>query len=71
MMACAQTLRRGLVHWLWIPAIKSKGLVKCWDLKLYLFTFDPTIPAHYERLGWKTIGMDEFKPHPVTVMEAS
>lgn len=37
--------------------------------KLYLFTFDPTIPDYYARLGWKRIGMDEFKSHPVTVME--
>lgn len=38
--------------------------------KLYLFTFDPAVPTYYERLGWKKIGMDEFKAHPVTVMEA-
>jgi len=37
--------------------------------KLYVFAFDPTIPQYYERLGWKKIGMDEFKSHPVTVME--
>ena len=37
--------------------------------KLYLFTFDPTLPEYYERLRWKKIGMDEFKSHPVTVME--
>jgi N-acetylglutamate synthase-like GNAT family acetyltransferase len=37
--------------------------------KLYLFAFDPTIPEYYERLGWNKIGMDEFKSHPVTVME--
>ncbi len=37
--------------------------------KLYLFAFDPTIPEYYQRLGWKQIGMDEFKSHPVTVME--
>lgn len=37
--------------------------------KLYLFAFDPTIPEYYKRLGWKKIGMDEFKSHPVTVME--
>jgi N-acetylglutamate synthase-like GNAT family acetyltransferase len=37
--------------------------------KLYLFTFDHTISAYYERLGWQKIGMDEFKSHPVTVME--
>jgi GNAT superfamily N-acetyltransferase len=37
--------------------------------RLYLFTFDPTIPEYYRRLGWKIIGMDEIKYHPVTVME--
>jgi N-acetylglutamate synthase-like GNAT family acetyltransferase len=37
--------------------------------ELYLFAFDPTIPDYYKRLGWKKIGMDEFKSHPVTVME--
>jgi GNAT superfamily N-acetyltransferase len=37
--------------------------------KLYLFTFDPTIPKYYEQFGWKKIGMDEFKSYPVTVME--
>lgn len=37
--------------------------------KLYLFTVDPTTPEYYKRLGWKQIGMDEFKYHPVTVME--
>lgn len=37
--------------------------------KLYLFTFEPTIPGYYERLGWRKIGMSEFKSHPVTVME--
>ncbi|HBB7077238.1 TPA: GNAT family N-acetyltransferase [Legionella pneumophila] len=36
---------------------------------LYLFAFDPTIPEYYSRLGWCKIGMDEFKGHPVTVME--
>mgnify|MGYP002378924524 CR=1 FL=1 len=39
--------------------------------KLYLFALDPTIPEYYRRLGWKKIGMDEFKSHPVTVMEIS
>lgn len=37
--------------------------------KLYLFTFDPTVQVYYQRLGWKKIGMDEFKSKPVTVME--
>jgi predicted N-acetyltransferase YhbS len=39
--------------------------------KLYLFAFDPAIPEYYERLGWKKIGIDEFKSHPVTVMEVT
>ena len=37
--------------------------------KLYLFALHPTITEYYERLGWNKIGMDEFKSHPVTVME--
>jgi GNAT superfamily N-acetyltransferase len=37
--------------------------------KLYLFAFDHTIPDYYEKLGWQKIGMDEFRSHPVTVME--
>lgn len=37
--------------------------------KLYLFTFDQTIPLYYEKLGWYKIAKDEFKGHPVTVME--
>lgn len=39
--------------------------------KLYLFAFDPTMPKYYQRFGWKTVGMDEFKSNPVTVMEIS
>ena len=37
--------------------------------KLYLFTFDPTIPSYYESIGWRKIGMDEFRSNPITVME--
>ena len=37
--------------------------------KLYLFLFDPTIQEYYEGLEWKKISMDEFKSHPVAVME--
>lgn len=37
--------------------------------KLYLFAFDPTVPQYYSKLGWKKIGMDEFKSYPVSVME--
>jgi GNAT superfamily N-acetyltransferase len=42
---------------------------ECGFKRLYLFAFDPMIPEYYERLGWKKIGMNEFKSHPVTVME--
>ncbi len=51
-----------------ITALKAKELG---FKKLYLFTFDPTTPEYYKRLGWKKIGMDEFKSHPVTVMEVT
>lgn len=37
--------------------------------KLYLFAFDPDLTKYYQRSGWKTIGMEEFKSHPVTLME--
>lgn len=50
----------------------DKTKVKAKELyfkKLYLFAFDLTIPEYYSRLGWSKIGMDEFKGHPVTVME--
>lgn len=36
---------------------------------LYLFAFDKTIPDYYQRLGWNIIGSDNFKGHPVTVMD--
>jgi GNAT superfamily N-acetyltransferase len=48
------------------------AMIKAKDLgfeKLYLFTFDPSMPEYYERLGWEKIGMDKFKRRPVTVME--
>lgn len=35
---------------------------------VHLFAFDPTIPEYYKSLGWKIIGIDECKGHPVTVM---
>lgn len=34
-----------------------------------LFAFDPTLPDYYVHQGFRIIGMDEFKKHPVTVME--
>lgn len=37
--------------------------------KLYLFTFDPAVSEYYQHVGWKKIGMDEFKSRSVTVME--
>lgn len=51
-----------------IDATKQKALELEFK-KLYLFAFDQTIPDYYSRLAWKTIGMDEFKGLPVTVME--
>lgn len=49
-----------------VTVLKAKELA---FEKLYLFAFDPTVPEYYQRLGWKKIRMDEFKSHPVTVME--
>lgn len=37
--------------------------------KLNLFAFDPAIPAYYQRFGWKIIGTDTYKSHPITLME--
>jgi N-acetylglutamate synthase-like GNAT family acetyltransferase len=37
--------------------------------QLFLFAFDPTIPEYYQKLGWQKIGLDQFKEHPVIVME--
>lgn len=37
--------------------------------KLYLFTFDPTVPKYYQRFGWKVREIDKFHSRPVTVME--
>lgn len=37
--------------------------------KLYLFALDPTIPEYYQRLGWKIIGTDELRSHPIKLME--
>ncbi|TAL65071.1 MAG: GNAT family N-acetyltransferase [Legionella sp.] len=51
-----------------IDAIKAKAIE--FDFKkLHLFALDPTIPDYYERLGWTEIAKDQFKIHPVTVME--
>ncbi|HCJ1109629.1 TPA: GNAT family N-acetyltransferase [Legionella pneumophila] len=51
-----------------LDAAAQKALALGFD-KFYLFTFDPTITDYYVRQGFRIIGMDEFKKHPVTVME--
>lgn len=51
-----------------INATKQKAIEMHFE-KLYLFAFDPTLPAYYARFGFNKMGMDEFKGHPVTVME--
>ena len=35
---------------------------------LYLQTFDKTLPQYYQRHGWREIGKDILKSHPVTLM---
>jgi N-acetylglutamate synthase-like GNAT family acetyltransferase len=59
--------RRGIAKIL-MEATKAKAKELGFE-KLYLFAFDPTLPNYYTRHGWKTIGRDEFKTLPVTVME--
>jgi N-acetylglutamate synthase-like GNAT family acetyltransferase len=51
-----------------VDATKQKA-IELGFKKLYLFAFDPSIPAYYKKLGWHTISMDEFKKYPITVME--
>ncbi|MDP3560391.1 MAG: GNAT family N-acetyltransferase, partial [Legionellaceae bacterium] len=53
-----------------IDATKQKAIEMHFE-KLYLFAFDPTLPVYYARFGFNKIGMDEFKGHPVTVMETT
>lgn len=53
-----------------IDATKQKAIDMQFE-KLYLFAFDPTHPDYYERHGFNIIGMDSFKGHAVTVMEAT
>lgn len=53
-----------------IDALKQKA-IELHFKKLYLFTFDPTLPAYYARYGFNKIGMDEFRGHPVTLMETT
>ncbi len=52
--------------------LMDAAVLKAKDLgfeKLYLFAFDSRIASYYEHLGWMKIGDDQFKSHPVTVME--
>jgi GNAT superfamily N-acetyltransferase len=53
-----------------IEATKNKAIELGFN-KLFLFALDKTLPNYYSRLGWTVIGQDEFKGHPVTVMEAA
>jgi N-acetylglutamate synthase-like GNAT family acetyltransferase len=62
--------KRGQYHGvgqLLVDAVKVKAKTIGFET-LYLFAFDPTILAYYERLGWKTMGVDEFKGHRVIIM---
>lgn len=49
--------------------INRVDIIFGWLSEPFVQEFCRTIPEYYERLGWKKIGMDEFKSHPVTVME--
>lgn len=51
-----------------VDAVKKQAKLFNYQ-ELYLFAFDQTIPHWYARLGWKTIGMEHYLNHPVTVME--
>jgi N-acetylglutamate synthase-like GNAT family acetyltransferase len=51
-----------------INAIKLKAKQLGFD-KLYLFTFDSTLPHYYSKQGWNQIGIDRFKEHDVNVMD--
>lgn len=51
-----------------INAIKQKAKQLGFS-QLYLFTFEPTLPDYYCKLGWEKIGMDKFKEKEVSVMK--
>jgi N-acetylglutamate synthase-like GNAT family acetyltransferase len=38
--------------------------------KLYLFAFEPSLVAYYEKLDFKFIKIDRFKGRTVTIMES-
>lgn len=51
-----------------INAIKQQALLLGYS-KLYLLAFDPSIPTYYVKLGWLSIGTDQYLGHQVAVME--
>ncbi|MBN9288199.1 MAG: hypothetical protein BGO43_08385 [Gammaproteobacteria bacterium 39-13] len=51
-----------------IESIKQKAIEMHYG-KLYLLTFDSTLPQWYERLGWKPISSEWLNNFPVTIME--
>lgn len=53
-----------------INSIKQKAKQLGFN-KLFLFTFDPTLPDYYSKLGWKRMGSDKFKGREVSVMAIS
>ncbi len=52
-----------------IEIIKAQAKEMGFD-KLYLFVLDASLLEWYQYLGWKKIGVDTFKQHPVIVMES-
>ena len=50
-----------------IDAIKDKAK-KLNYFKLYLLTFDLTLPSWYAKLGWQSIGTDQLHGNPITIM---
>jgi GNAT superfamily N-acetyltransferase len=78
-------IRPNLAPWLGslyvVPSYRSKGVgeefvkiivQKANSLsysKVYLLSFDLTLPQWYQKLGWNLIGMDKLNGHPVSVME--
>lgn len=50
-----------------ITAIKDKAVEFSYD-RLYLLTFDKTLPNWYRQLGWQKAGFDKLLGHTVTVM---
>ncbi len=60
---------RGIAKQL-IDVVKAQARCMAFN-ELYLLTFDKTLPQYYQRHGWKNIGTDILKSHPVTIMSIS